>query len=410
MIIAKFGGSSVASINNAKNIKNIVQQNSNIKFVVVSAIGKSEKYTQKVTDLLYKLYLLYVAKQDYKQTLDDIFDRYINLAKELKLTINFDKQKQNIVDALKANLASKAYIVSRGEYLSALLYSKFLQGQFLDASEYIIFKSNGEINYKQTQKRLKSLASDNLYVIGGFYGASTSGKIKVFDRGGSDITGAIIAKVLDAEIYQNYTDVDGVFDKNPRIFNNANMLPILSYKTAYGMADAGNEVVHKTALKVLKQTNTVLIVKNTNNTDFGTVVTSADYILKKLLVCKTSVKVLKFLNITQEIKSKLATIGRLKRIVKHNAYFYALFEELYIAKNKIFETIKPVEIFDAVMFTLFENIQICNKNIKKISKMCKKIKKHAIFSKFFAYKNNFVILAKHENNDKIITKINSYLQ
>lgn len=410
MIVAKFGGTSVATQSSAKNIKRIIEQNNNIKFVVVSAIGKSENYTQKVTDLLYKVYHLYKSNEDFSFVIYEIIERYNNLAKQLNIKINFEKEQQKILNRLKSKMASKEYIVSRGEYLSAMLYSKFLQGQFLDASDYIIFKSNGEINFKQTKRRLKTLKMNNLYIIGGFYGATKNGQIKVFSRGGSDITGAVISKVLNAEIYQNYTDVDGVFDKNPKIFKNAKQLPILNYKTAYGMADAGNEVVHKTALQLLKQTNTVLIVKNTFSKDFGSIVVDADYILDNLFVCKIFVKVLKFVNLTKEQRKQLFCIGRLKKIIKHDIYFYAIFEELYISKNKCMQITNCIEFFECLMFTFFSNIKINDKNIKILEKISKKLKNHVIFAKFLSNSNNFVVLANNCDENKILFVTNKYLQ
>lgn len=410
MIVAKFGGSSVASKQNAENIKNIIQSNSNIMFVVVSAIGKSKKYAQKVTDLLYKVNHLYKTGGDYEKVVDDIIGRYFDLAQQLNVVLNLFKEKQKLLSRLRAKTASKEYIVSRGEYLSAKLYAKFLQGQFLDASDYIIFKSNNELNFYQTAKRLKSLPKDKLYIIGGFYGASSNGKTRIFSRGGSDITGAVIAKVLNAEVYENYTDVDGVFDKNPRVFGNAKQLPILSYKTAYGMADAGNEIVHKTALKLLKNSKTVLIVKNTINNAFGTVVTSADYILPNLFVCKQNVTVLKLLNLSQEQIKRLCTFGQIKQIVKHGIYFFVMFEQIYIKVEELNNLFGLTEICRCVKYSFFSNIKISVKNIKKIAKIAKKFKKYAIFSGFLSNENNFVVLIKNQNQDKTLSILNKYLQ
>lgn len=410
MIVAKFGGTSVATKQNAERIRKIILSKKHCKFVVVSALGKSQAFDKKVTDMLFEVYYLYSSKQDYLPLLREVISRYQNLADELNLKINLQKQYEEIIFKLNSKTEGKAYLISRGEYLSALIYSKYLNAQFLDAKDFIIFNKKGEINYFETAKRLKQIPQNKLNVIGGFYGANCHGKIKLFSRGGSDITGAILAKIFDAEIYENYTDVNGVYDKNPKIFKNAKQLPILNYKTAYGMADSGNEIVHKSALNILKNTNTVLIVKNTQNNIFGTVLTSADYIFNNLFACKSNIKILLTKNINKQILNKLKSIGELKRIIFCNNIFLVIFEQIYVNENYLNSFVGNNNYFDAFLFTFFSNIKIEDNNIKQLNKIKNKLKNISIFCDYLSFKNNFVVIIKKEQFDYSNGIINKYLQ
>lgn len=410
MIIAKFGGSSVASVSGAKNIKKIIKANSNIRFVVVSAFGKSLDNEEKITDMLYRLYHIYISGQDYLGLAKQIVKRYSDMARELNVDLPFERILEDFLSRMQSKRASKEYIVSRGEYLSALLYAKYLNCEFLDASEYIILGKNDDVNFFQTKRRLKKLNLSKVYVVGGFYGSNLQGEIQVFSRGGSDITGAVLSKVLNAEIYQNYTDVDGVFDKDPRRFLKARSLPILSYKTAYRMADAGNEVVHKTALKMLKDTKTVLIVKNTFSETFGSVVTGAEYVLANLYICVNKVLMVKLLSLTKEIIVQMRSYGEVKKIIKTDKAYFVLFEKIYIASDMLKDILSIQSVMQVDCYAIFSNVSINAKNMKKLQKLSKKVKKYAIFNDFLSKNNNFCILAGEQNQDIILFMLNKYLQ
>ena len=295
MIVAKFGGSSVASLQTANNI---------IKFVVVSALGKSEIWKDKITDLLFRLFFLIAEKKEYMILVDEIFNRYEQLSRNLDVCINWQSYKQDFLIQLQESV-SKEYIVSRGEYLSAILYAKYLNFIFLDAKDYVIFNNNNSINYKATCGQLAKLSTNNKYVIGGYYGATKNGNIKVFERGGSDITGAIIAKLLKAEIYQNFTDVDGVYNKPPNLFKDATGVPLLNFSTAIAMASCGTEVVHQKALEELNGTNTILFVKSTLfPQNFGSIILKEEYKNNKIFVCCTNINLIISQNLTPKLKSQ----------------------------------------------------------------------------------------------------------
>ncbi|MBE7074650.1 MAG: hypothetical protein E7376_01550 [Clostridiales bacterium] len=410
MIVCKFGGTSVAGFCSAKNIKDIVLKNANCQFVVVSALGKSETEEKKVTDCLFEIFYAYKLGLDYCDKLQNVFKRYENMAKKLKVDINFEKDKQLILSYLKHGVANKDFLVSRGEYLSAKLYAKFLGFTFLDAKDYIIFNKEGKINYKQTQTRFKKLPNQKKFVIGGYYGGDINGNIITFERGGSDITGAIIAKVLNAEVYENYTDVNGVFDKTPTLFTKAKSLPILNYKTAEFMADAGTEVVHKSAFKELKNSRVILMVKNTNIPNAaGTILVNSDFCFSNLFICVNKVLVIYLSDISNSF-NKIKSWTHIEKIIKLNTGYFIICKQVYVPKNKFSKLKDIIQTSNCVKITMFSNIKITEFDLKIIKKIQKKVKNMALFCDFLAKDNNFVIICQEQFKNKIVAIINKHLQ
>lgn len=412
MIVCKFGGSSVADISTAKNIKTIINMNDNRRFIIVSALGKNSRFHKKVTDELYECFFIYqYNKQTAKKLFLKVVEKYENLANDLNIKLNLVHIKLEISNCIDEGKITKEYLVSRGEYLSALIYAKYLNIEFLDAKDYIIFNKNGVFNYKATQKRLKSLDVTKKYCIGGFYGATKSGEIKIFSRGGSDITGAIVAKALNCELYENYTDVNGVYNKNPNIFTGAINLPFLNYKTACQMAEAGNEVVHKTALFLLKDTNTILIVKNTKNPNtFGTVLVCSDYLFNDIYLCVANLTVIKTKYVTKDTLQNLKHCAEIKKVILDNDFYYILISELYITKDKIYSIVDAEYVCDANLFSIFCNVKLNKKRIKILTKIQKILKNKAFFAKFLSFNNNFIILCNKENAKDIVLILNKHLQ
>ena len=335
MIVCKFGGSSVASKDAAIKIKEIFNENDNRKIIVVSALGKCKRYNYKITDKLFELYNALDLNAEHMQIIEEIFLRYEELSKELNVLINWNKYKKILTRDIENSNYTKEYIVSRGEYYSALLYSKYLNANFLDAKNYIIFNKNGKIDEKLTKKLLNTLNFNKKYVIGGFYGAYKNKDICVFDRGGSDITGAVISKLLNAEIYENFTDVEGVFNRNPNVFEGAKNLPLLSYKTAIQMADGGNEVVHRQALLEMKDCSTLLLVKSTYNYKrLGTIVVEkAPIIYNDMLICKTTNYIATFTNLNTETILKINKFAELSKIIYLNKLYYVFIKNIYVSHD-----------------------------------------------------------------------------
>ena len=411
MIICKFGGTSVASVSGANSIKSILNANKNRKIVVVSALGKTEN-EKKVTDQLYECFFIYLDNvEQAKVKFCNILQRYIDLANKLNVTIDFSKYKKQILQLFDSGKIEKDFLVSRGEFFCALLYAKYTTSIFLDATEYIIFNKNGKFNYKCTKNKINKLSNSKRYVIGGFYGATIDGKIKVFSRGGSDITGAIFAKALNAEVYENYTDVDGVFNKNPNVFEYEKKLNLLNYKTACQMADAGNEVVHKNALYMLKSSSTILQVKNTKGEGaFGTIFTHANLFFDDVYIAMANQTLLILSQINDDILQKIKHMAEVKNVLMQGNKFYVFLSEVY-GDCDYFLHIKNVEnVISVCRFSVFSNLIINKITLKKLKKIKKMAKKYAILAKFLSFKNNFVIVCNLCVKQKIVCIINNHLQ
>ena len=408
MIVCKFGGTSVANKNTAKKIKEILKQNRNRKIIVVSALGKSEECNYKITDMLFKLYYAVISKEDYMLIVEKIFDRYCNLSKFLQVDVDWQFYKDDLLNIIKSGNFTKEFLVSRGEYYSAILYSKYLGLKFLDAKDYIIFNKNGTLNEKLTKFNLSKLNLNKRYIMGGFYGAKENGEICIFDRGGSDITGAIICKALNFDIYENFTDVDGVFNKNPNVFTNSTNLPILSVNTAIKMAECGNEVVHKDALDIIKNSKSLLVVKSTNNyIKLGTIVTyGLNETLKSECICVCGIKILIYKKNFVNIKKLLLGVEVLK-ILSNNSKLYVLVKNIFWSYEELKKTGELLEIVDGKLVSIFDESKIFNKkNLKKINKLKKKIKQYCYFCEYCSYLNNFNVVCNNKNYTKIVECIN----
>ena len=227
--VAKFGGSSVADATQFAKVKKIVEAEKSRKFVVVSACGKTSKEDHKVTDLLYLCHAHVKYGVDYEPILKMIEDKYYAIKNELQLRINLDDEFAQIRKLMKKD-GDIDYIVSRGEYLTARMMADYLNATFVDAKDIIHFSYDGAVDMEKVRKSLAFVAnSDRKIVIPGFYGSLPNGKIKVMSRGGSDITGAIIANVIDADIYENWTDVPGIMVADPRLVNNPLSVKRITY-------------------------------------------------------------------------------------------------------------------------------------------------------------------------------------
>ncbi|MBF1093436.1 MAG: aspartate kinase, partial [Solobacterium sp.] len=226
MIVSKFGGSSVASKEQFEKVKRIVDANTNRKFIVVSACGKENRDDYKVTDLLYLLHAHINYGVSYETIFNLVKEKYQRICDSLGLRIDLEKEFASVKEMLDAH-APVDYIVSRGEYLTARCMAEYLGAEFLDAKDVIAFKYNGDFDFDKIKQNLnKVMDMDKKYVIPGFYGALPNGQIKVMSRGGSDITGSILANIVDAEVYENWTDVSGILVSDPRIIDNPQQIPV----------------------------------------------------------------------------------------------------------------------------------------------------------------------------------------
>ena len=263
--VCKFGGSSVADAGQLLKIKNIVKSDKSRKFVVVSAVGKANKDDHKITDLLYVLYSHVKYGVDYESILKIVEDKYNAIKNELGLSINLDAE----FDEIRKNLNKHCdvdYVVSRGEYLSAKLMADYLGGIFVDAKDVIFFGYDNKFYFDKIEKALEKYeGSDKVIVVPGFYGSLPNGKIRCMSRGGSDITGAVIANVVNASVYENFTDVSGIMVADPRIVDKPVSVKRITYAELREMSYMGASVLHDEAIFPVKAKNIPLNILNTND-------------------------------------------------------------------------------------------------------------------------------------------------
>ncbi|MDW5298878.1 MAG: aspartate kinase [Sedimentibacter sp.] len=275
--VAKFGGTSLADATQFKKVHDIVKDDEERKFVVVSAPGKRFKDDNKITDLLYLTYAHLKYSVPYAPVLKLIEDRFNLIKEELNLSIDLEHEFEIIRKKLD-DKCEEDYIVSRGEYLSALLIADYLQCDFIDAKDVIFFKYDGNIDKKKTQEKLAEvLGKSKKAIIPGFYGSYPDGSIKTFSRGGSDITGSIIASAAKADMYENWTDVSGFLMADPRIVKNPQQIKKITYQELRELSYMGASVLHDEAVFPVRQAGIPINIKNTNDPENpGTIIVGDD--------------------------------------------------------------------------------------------------------------------------------------
>ena len=274
--VAKFGGSSVADAIQLMKIKKIIEADSERRYIVVSAPGKRFDKDNKITDLLYLCKTHMDHNLPYEQVLQVIQDRYVAAAVGLGLDIDYDQQFQIIKDKLEKGEATADYLASRGEYLNAILAAKLLGYDFVDTDKLIKFSAKGRLLAEETNETLAAeLKKHERAVLPGFYGSTPDGKIKTFSRGGSDITGALVARAAGADIYENWTDVSGFLMADPRVVDNPKPIAEISYRELRELSYMGASVLHDEAIYPAKEDNIPINIRNTNRPeDPGTIITA----------------------------------------------------------------------------------------------------------------------------------------
>lgn len=268
--VAKFGGSSVADVIQFKKVKSIVEADPTRSVLVVSAPGKRYETDTKLTDLLYLCQTHVEHNLPWDQLFQVVRDRFTAMALSLGLSADaLDLERE--FDAIRDDLNGGAggdYIASRGEYLNALLMAHFLGFDFVDATELILFDERGHLLEQETQDAIRDILSKHeRAVVPGFYGSMPEGRVKTFSRGGSDITGALLAKALHADVYENWTDVHGFLVADPRIVKNPQPIETISYQELRELSYMGAGVLHEDAIFPVRETNIPINIRNTNDAD-----------------------------------------------------------------------------------------------------------------------------------------------
>ncbi len=265
MIVAKFGGSSLADAEQFAKVRAIVAEDPERKYIVPSAPGKRVPGDDKITDLFYACHAAAQQGQPFQQILKRIQDRYADIARQLSLHEFFDADFAAIESALLQG-ADRAYAASRGEYLCGKLLAHYLGFPFLDAAEVIRFSSDGKLQEAETNRLLANRLRDMpRAVIPGFYGADASGHVITFSRGGSDISGALVARAVNADLYENWTDVTGFCMADPRIVPDAQVIDTMTYRELRELSYMGASVLHDEAVFPVRRAGIPTNIRNTNN-------------------------------------------------------------------------------------------------------------------------------------------------
>ena len=263
-IITKFGGSSLADANQFRKVNDIIYSNDARKYVIPSAPGKRDSKDSKVTDLLYLCHAHVAAGIALDDVFNHIRQRYSDIINDLKLDFSIEDQLNTIKKDLEAG-ASSDYAASRGEYLNGLILAKYLDFEFVDAKDVIVFKKDGSLDNEATNCALHNrLSNVSKAVIPGFYGADKSGNIVTFSRGGSDVTGALVAASINANLYENWTDVSGFLMADPRIVENPKPISKITYSELRELSYMGASVLHEDAIFPVRKAGIPINIKNTN--------------------------------------------------------------------------------------------------------------------------------------------------
>lgn len=265
--VVKFGGSSVAVAAQFAKVKEIVLSDDARRFVVVSAAGRANSEDNKITDLLYLCH----AHLKYNVNCEPIFhmieERFLSIKNELHLSYPIEKDLDTLRASLRKNIPLD-YLVSRGEYLTGKLMAEYLGYTFLDAKDLIYFAYDGSIDFIKTKEMMEyHLQSHDHFVIPGFYGSMPDGRVRIMSRGGGDITGSIIAKIINADVYENWTDVSGILMADPRIVEDPKRIDKITYSELRELSYMGANVLHEDAIFPVKEENIPINIRNTNEPD-----------------------------------------------------------------------------------------------------------------------------------------------
>ena len=262
--VAKFGGSSLADVEHFRQVEKIVRADPERRFVIVSAPGKRFSEDTKVTDMLYACYDKVRNGQNIDEIFNKICDRYNSIIEGLGLEFNISGALEYVKNAMLHH-SGQDFAASRGEYLNGMILAKYLGFDFIDAENVIFFKNDGTFDEEKTNEELrKELKKHRYAVIPGFYGIMPNGTIKTFSRGGSDITGAIVARAAEADLYENWTDVSGFMMADPRIIKNPCTIDTITYRELRELSYMGATVLHDESIFPVRYAGIPINIRNTN--------------------------------------------------------------------------------------------------------------------------------------------------
>lgn len=263
--VVKFGGSSLANAEQFQKVGEIIKSDTSRRYVVPSAPGKRFDGDTKVTDMLYSCYETAAAGEDFSNRLKAIKERYYEIVRGLNLNLSLEEEFKTIQEDFK-NLSGAEYAASRGEFLNGKIMAAYLGYEFVDAASVIRFRKDGSFDMETTDKLLtKRLEKSECAVIPGFYGACADGTVKTFSRGGSDVTGSLVAKAIQADLYENWTDVSGFLVTDPRIVKNPAVIETITYRELRELSYMGATVLHEEAIFPVRKEGIPINIRNTNS-------------------------------------------------------------------------------------------------------------------------------------------------
>ena len=414
--VVKFGGSSLADAGQFKKVKNIIESDNSRNIVVVSALGKRCKDDHKITDLLYltEAHLKYGV--DAKSVFDIVKTRYFEVKNDLNLDIDLEKEFEIIESKFSKNV-DKEMLVSRGEYLAAKMMAAYLNYQFVDAAELIYFDYSGKVDNEKTDKAIKEvLLKYKKIVVPGFYGVYPDHKIHLLSRGGSDVTGSLLAKGADATIYENWTDVSGFLVTDPRIVDSPKQIKEISYEELRELSYMGANVLHEDTIFPVQELDIPINIKNTNSPlDEGTIIASNPKDTKQIITGIAGKKDYESITIikkpkTEKLKVMRAVLDVMAKYginVEHMPSsidtFSLIIESKKIAKH-LYEVIYELKAIDDVMDVIVENdialVAVVGRNMATKLGMSAKL-----FSIFGSNKINIKVIAQASQELSIIVGV-----
>ena len=414
--VVKFGGSSLADANQFQKVKNIIQADPSRRIVVVSALGKRNKSDHKITDLLFLTGAHLKYGVDAKSVFDIVKERYFEVKNNLNLSIDLEKEFKIIESKFSSNI-DEEYLVSRGEYLAAKLMASYLGFTFVDAENLIFFDYDGNINENKTKEVLKDILKDKkTIVVPGFYGSYPDGKIHLLSRGGSDVTGSILAKASSATIYENWTDVSGFLVTDPRLVNNPKQIKEISYEELRELSYMGANVLHEDTIFPVQELEIPINVKNTNSPeDSGTIITSNPKDTSQIITGIAGKK--DYLSITiikQQKKPKIDVIRKvLEVLAKYNVNVehmpssidsFSLIIDSKEVNKRLYELIAEIKSIDEITDVIVENdialVAVVGRNMATKPGISAKI-----FSIFGTNKINIKVIAQASQELSIIVGV-----
>ncbi len=273
--VLKFGGSSLADAEQFRKVADIINAEPERRYIVASAPGKRFFEDEKVTDLLLHCHALATDRNPFEETFRRVCQRFNGIIEDLGLSLDIQAELEEVKEKIQGGIG-RDYVASRGEYFNSMILADFLKIPFLDAAECIFFNHEGKLDSKKTHTVLENrLAMMPRAVIPGFYGILPSGEIKTFSRGGSDITGSIVAEAIEADLYENWTDVSGMLMADPRIIENPAPIDIITYRELRELSYMGATVLHEDAVFPVRRSGIPINIRNTNRPeDKGTMIVS----------------------------------------------------------------------------------------------------------------------------------------